>query len=133
MLCSNKSYFLSYLIKSFLFYVKMSIFIDRSPKRFLNKRMNQITMIGDLLPDLRSNVEDQLLRCLAREVEIYSRNFKGTRCFLCPFRVLSRSSYLRRHLSYHCKENMYLADKRSPQRYVVRANQHQLLRYMLFS
>ena len=91
--------------------------------------MNDITTIDDLLPALKPNVEDQLLTCLAREVKIFSKNFKGKRCFLCPFRVLSRSSYLLRHLSYHCKENMYLADKRSPQRYVVRAIfDHRLVR-----
>ena len=83
--------------------------------------MKQIAMIGDLLPVLEPNVEDQLLRYLASEVEIYSKNISGTRCLLCPFRVLSRTFYLRRHLLYHCKENMYLADKRSPQRYVIRA------------
>ena len=42
-------------------------------------------MIGDLLPVLEPNVEDQLLRYLASEVEIYSKNISGTRCLLCPF------------------------------------------------
>ena len=119
--CSSVIRISSRSTKLLLYYVKYSIFIDLSPKLSINERKNQIKMFGDLLPGLRPNVEDQLLRCLAREVEIYSKDFKGTRCFLCPFRVLSRSSYLRRHLSYHCKENMYLADKRSPQLYVIRA------------
>ena len=78
-------------------------------------------MIGNLIPVLKPDVENQLLRYLADEVEIYSQNITGKRCLLCPFRVLSRTFHLRRHLVYHCKENMYLADKRSPQRYIVRS------------
>ena len=78
-------------------------------------------MIGNIIPVLKPDVENQLLRYLADEVEIYSQNITGKRCLLCPFRVLSRTNHLRRHLLYHCKENMYLADKRSPQRYIVRS------------
>ena len=83
--------------------------------------MTQLGHAIDLIPNLSPNVEDDLLRCLAREVEIYSTNISGTKCLLCPFRVLSRSFYLRRHLAYHCKENMYVADIRSPQLNVIRA------------
>ena len=82
--------------------------------------MTQLRHAVDLIPDLSPNVEDELLRCLAREVEIYSKNITGTKCLLCPFRVLSRSIYLQRHLAYHCKENMYVADIRSPQLNVIR-------------
>lgn len=83
--------------------------------------MIQLRKDVELIPSLSPNVEDQLLRCLGKEVEIYSKKISGTKCFLCPFRVLSRSFYLRRHLMYHCKKNMYVADIRSPQLNVIRA------------
>ena len=41
----------------------------------------------DLIPNLSPNVEEELLGCLAREVEIYSMNISGKKCLLCPFRV----------------------------------------------
>ena len=83
--------------------------------------MFQLTNTAHLIPDLSPNVEDQLLRCLATEVENYLKNITGKKCFLCPFRVLSRKFYLQRHLMYHCKENFYVADIRSPQLNIIRA------------
>ena len=77
--------------------------------------------LGKLIPDLCPKVEEDLLKCLATEVEIYSNNVVGKKCLLCPFRVLSRASYLRRHLAYHSETNMYVADRRSPQLTVIRA------------
>ena len=79
------------------------------------------TTIAQLIPDLNPKVEEDLLRCLATEVEIYSKNILGKNCLLCPFRVLSRAFYLRRHLAYHSEKNMYVADRRSPQLNVIRA------------
>ena len=35
--------------------------------------------------------------------------------------MLSRKFYLRSHLMYHCKENFYVADIRSPQLNIIRA------------
>ena len=83
--------------------------------------MTELRQAVDRIPNLIPNVEGILLRCLAIEVVIYSKNITGTKCILCPFRVLSRSFYLRRHLTYHCEKNMYVADIRSPQLNVIRA------------
>ena len=79
------------------------------------------TTIAQRIPDLSPKVEEDLLRCLATEVDMYSKNIQGKKCLLCPFRVLSRAFYLRRHLAYHSLKNMYVADRRSPQLNVIRA------------
>ena len=68
--------------------------------------VNQDFNIGELIPEISPNVEDKLIICLAKEVQLYTKSMKGTKCLLCPFRVLSRFSYLRRHLQYHCRENI---------------------------
>ena len=81
---------------------------------------NLLKKVVLLIPETNSNVEDRLLKTLAREVEIYSNNLTGTKCFLCPFRVLSRFSSLRNHLKNHYKKSSYIADIRSPQMNVVR-------------
>ena len=73
------------------------------------------------IPDLNPNVEDHLMHCLCREVVTYVRSASGLKCLLCPFRTFSRLRYLKRHLKHHSAKNMYLADRRSPQRAVVRA------------
>ena len=73
------------------------------------------------LPDLNPNVEEYLMACLGMEVNNYICNVQGTKCLLCPFRTFSELRYLRKHLEYHCAKNMYVADLRSPQRFVVRA------------
>ena len=83
--------------------------------------INEELIIGELIPEVSPNVESKLIICLAKEVKLYTRSIKGTKCKLCPFRVLSRFSYLRRHLQYHCRENMYVANLRSSQLNVVRA------------
>ena len=77
--------------------------------------------LGMLIPNPNPNVEDRLLKTLAREVDIYSKNFRGTKCLLCPFRMLSRPSYLLKHLKYHCIKSTYIADIRSPQLNVIRS------------
>ena len=82
---------------------------------------NLLKKVVLLIPETNSNVEDRLSKTLAREVEIYSNNLTGTKCFLCPFRVLSRFSSLRNHLKYHTIKSSYIADIRSPQLNVVRA------------
>ena len=76
---------------------------------------------SDLVPELSPGVEADLMLCLAKEVELYSKNLSGKRCLLCPFRTFDRMSRLREHLKHHCAKNMYLADRRSPQLSVVRA------------
>ena len=76
---------------------------------------------GYLVPSLSPNVEDNLKRCLALEVELYSKNVLGKKCLLCPFRTFDRSSTLKSYLKFHCEKNMYMADRRSPQRAVIRA------------
>ena len=76
---------------------------------------------SDLIPHVSPNVEDDLLACLAMEVELYSNNLSGTRCLLCPFRSFDRLSRLKEHMKHHCAKNMYLADRRSQQLPVVRA------------
>ena len=83
--------------------------------------VNQDLNIGELIPEISPNVEDKLIICLAKEVQLYTKSMKGTKCLLCPFRVLSRFSYLRRHLQYHCRENMFVASLRSSQLNVIRA------------
>ena len=83
--------------------------------------VNQDLNIGELIPEVSPNLEGKIIICLAKEVKLYTKSIKGTKCKLCPFRVLSRFSYLRRHLQYHCKENMYVASLRSSQLNVVRA------------
>ena len=83
--------------------------------------VNQGLNIGELIPEVSPNVEGKIIISLAKEVKLYTKSIKGTKCKLCPFRVLSRFSYLRRHLQYHCKENMYVASLRSSQLNVVRA------------
>ena len=83
--------------------------------------VNQDLNIGELIPEVSPNVEGKIIISLAKEVKLYTKSIKGTKCKLCPFRVLSRFSYLRRHLQYHCKENMYVASLRSSQLNVVRA------------
>ena len=82
---------------------------------------NFVKKVGLLIPESNPNVEDRLSKTLAREVEIYSNNLTGTKCSLCPFRVLSRFSSLRNHLKYHCKKNMYIADICLSHMNVVRA------------
>ena len=76
---------------------------------------------GYLIPSLSLNVEDDLKRCLALEVELYSKNVQGKKCLLCPFRTFDRPSRLISHLKFHCEKNIYMADIRSPQRAVIRA------------
>ena len=76
---------------------------------------------GNLVPSLSPNVEDDLKRSLAFEVDLYSKNVMGKKCLLCPFRTFDRSSTLKSHLKFHCEKNMYMADRRSPQRAVIRA------------
>ena len=76
---------------------------------------------GKLIQAVSPNVEDHLMKTLAKEVEIYSKNLHGLKCLLCPFRAFQRFSRLKKHVKYHSMKNMYLADIRSPQRAVVRA------------
>ena len=74
------------------------------------------------IPELKPKVEEYLMLCLKKEVAAYSLSVKGTRCLLCPFRSFSRLRNLKAHLKHHCHKNMYLADVRSHQRFVVRAD-----------
>ena len=73
------------------------------------------------MPMLNPNVEETLMQMLKNEVVEYSNSVKGTKCLLCPFRVLSSLRYLRKHLAHHCEKNMFIASRRSPQRIVIRA------------
>ena len=75
----------------------------------------------DKIPEINPDVEKHLMHCLAIEVDTYINNIYGKRCLLCPFRRFKRLSQLKIHMKHHCKENMYLADGRSPQSAVVRA------------
>ena len=75
----------------------------------------------DTLPVINPLAEEKLIRCLKKEVEVYTANVKGTKCMLCPFRAFSKLASLKVHLKYHCSKNMYLADVRSKQRLVLRA------------
>ena len=56
--------------------------------------MNQDLNIGELIPEVSPNVEGKIIISLAKEVKLYTKSIKGTKCKLCPFRVLSRFSYL---------------------------------------
>ena len=75
----------------------------------------------DTLPVINPLAEEKLIRCLKKEVEVYTANVKGTKCMLCSFRAFSKLASLKVHLKYHCSKNMYLADVRSKQRLVLRA------------
>ena len=77
--------------------------------------------VEEALPTLNPAVEDALLEFLRVEVSEYIISLHGTKCELCPFRVVSGFKYLKKHLKTHIVENMYLSDRRSPQRAVVRA------------
>ena len=66
---------------------KNCLFIVLLTKKFSYKMMVQFRHALDLIPNLSPNVEEELLGCLAREVEIYSMNISGKKCLLCPFRV----------------------------------------------
>ena len=59
--------------------------IRRQP--FFLEMMIQLRNDVELIPSLSPNVEDQLLRGLGREVEIYSLKISGSKCFISPFRV----------------------------------------------
>ena len=96
------------------FYLKI-VFIN-----FTKIKMSGIINIASL-PPLKPAIEENLLLCLSKEVDAYSNTILGMKCHLCPFRTLSSKHFLRTHLKYHCEKNMYLADRRSPQRAVVRA------------
>ena len=87
----------------------------------LNKQIINPQIRDYLIPSLFLNVEDDLKRCLALEVELYSKNVQGKKCLLCPFRTFDRPSRLKSHLKFHCEKNIYMADLRSPQRAVIRA------------
>ena len=76
---------------------------------------------SDDIPVLSPIVEDYLLHCLEKEVAAYTKSFNGTKCHLCPFRSFPRVRNLKLHLKHHCIKNMFMADKRSPQRAVLRA------------
>ena len=82
--------------------------------------MNDIVDVSSLTP-LTVNVEEDLMRCLSMEVATYAKALQGSKCRLCPFRSLSSLRYLRAHLNYHSPENLFMADRRSPQRAVIRA------------
>ena len=75
----------------------------------------------EYIPEESQDVEAKLLLSLSIEVANYSSNVQGTSCLLCPFRIFSRTEYLKRHLKYHCAKNMYVASRRSPQLAVIRA------------
>ena len=71
------------------------------------------------IPDVHLNVEDRLMRCLSRAS--YEISVQGKKCLLCPYRSFTEPRYLKKYLKYHCKKDMYMADPRSPQLYVIRA------------
>ena len=73
------------------------------------------------MPMLNPNVEKTLMQLLKNEVDEYSNSLQGTKCLLCPFRILSSLHYLKKHVVNHCDKNMFIASRRSPQRAVVRA------------
>ena len=54
---------------------------------------------GELIQPVSPNVEDHLMKTLAKEVEIYSKNLHGLKCFLCPFRAFQRFSRLKNTLN----------------------------------
>ena len=62
----------------------------------------------DSFPTLNPAVEDALRKCLLAEVAEYTSALQGTKCKLCPFRVLSSLRYLKKHLKHHCVKNMFL-------------------------
>ena len=74
----------------------------------------------DSLPDINPLAEEKLMRCLKKEVDVYTTNGKGTMCLPCPLGAFSKLASLKVHLKYHCSKNMYLADVRSKQRLVLR-------------
>ena len=76
---------------------------------------------ADTIPDTNPDVENHLMHCLSNEVNDYYPLIHGTRCLLCPFRMFDRVSRLKSHLSHHSSKNLFLADGRSPQRWVVKA------------
>ena len=78
-------------------------------------------MIGESIPPVCPNVHDHLMECLRIEVDLYLTNIQGTKCLLCPFRSFDRLSRLKKHAIHHSMKNMYMADLRSPQLYVIRA------------
>ena len=78
-------------------------------------------MNTEAIPDLLLNVEDQLMHCLSLEVSSYKVSVHGKKCLLCPFRSFTELRHLKQHLKYHCKENMIMADRRSPQISVIKA------------
>ena len=70
---------------------------------------------------LNPNVEKTLMQLLKNEVDEYSNSLQGTKCLLCPFRILSSLRYLKKHVVNHCDKNMFIASRSSPQCTVVRA------------
>ena len=53
--------------------------------------------VEETVPTLNPAVEDALLEFLRVEVSEYSISLHGTKCDLCPFRVLSSFQYLKEH------------------------------------
>ena len=57
----------------------------------LNELLNYVLvnmLEVDLLPELAPDVEALLRKCLQEEAEIYVTTKPGTKCDLCPFRIL---------------------------------------------
>ena len=54
--------------------------------------------VEEALPTLNPAVEDALLEFLRVEVSEYIISLHGTKCELCPFRVVSSFKYLKKHL-----------------------------------
>ena len=76
---------------------------------------------AEFIPSVSPNVEHHLMQILAKEVAVYTSNLQGVKCHLCPFRTFDRFSRLKNHCKHHCIKNKFMADSRSPQRWVIRA------------
>eukprot|EP00495_Collosphaeridae_sp_1-RS-2012_P000025 TRINITY_DN0_c189_g1_i1.p1 TRINITY_DN0_c189_g1~~TRINITY_DN0_c189_g1_i1.p1 ORF type:complete len:96 (-),score=1.25 TRINITY_DN0_c189_g1_i1:39-326(-) len=74
-----------------------------------------------ITPSLKPTVEDDLLFVLGKRLMLIPAQFSDRNAIYAHFEHWLAKRYHILHMKYHCQKNMYLTDKRSPQRAVVRA------------